>query len=116
VITWNIALDEKGKPNVGPFNCAGLVTVHSTSRAITYSGQFYALQMFSQHIRRGAKVVRSTGEVDGVHHVVARNPDRTFVAVLTNTAKDKRAVHLIAGGSAAVIELAPDSITALTWS
>jgi glucosylceramidase len=115
VITWNIALDEKGKPNVGPFNCAGLVTVHSATRAITYSGQFYALQHFAQHIRRGAKVVRSTGNVEGVHHVVARNSDRTFAAVLTNTAKDKRVVHLATSGSTAAVELAPDSVTTLTW-
>jgi glucosylceramidase len=116
VITWNLALDEKGKPNVGPFNCAGLVTVHSSTRAVTYSGQFHALRHFSQHIRRGAKVVRSTGEVEGVHHVVVRNPDRTFAAVLTNTAKDKRLVHLVTAGESAGVELAPDSMTTLTWS
>jgi len=116
IITWNIALDEKGKPNVGPFNCAGLVTVHSSSRAITYSGQFYALQHFAQHIRRGAKIVRSTGDIEGVRHVVARNPDRSYAAVLTNTAKDKRVVHLVLGGASAAVELAPDSMTTLTWA
>jgi glucosylceramidase len=116
VITWNIALDEKGKPNIGPFNCAGLITVHSKTRAITYSGQFYALQHFSQHLRRGAKVVRSTGEIEGVHHVVARNPDRSYAAVVTNTAAQQRRVQLVVGNSSAAVELAPDSITTLTWS
>ena len=24
---WNLALDEEGKPNVGPFSCGGLVTI-----------------------------------------------------------------------------------------
>ena len=116
IIVWNLALDEKGKPNIGPFNCAGLVTVHSTTKKVTYSGQFYAIQHFSSHIRRGAKVVQSTGDLEGVQHVVAKNPDKTFAAVLTNSGKDKRRVTLTSGGSSVAVDLAPDSVTTLTWS
>ena len=115
VIAWNLALDETGHPNIGPFHCAGMVTVDSKTRAITYSGQFHALAHFARHIRRGAKILGSTGELDGVSHVVARNPDRTFAAVLTN-AGAARSVTLAAGNASVAVELPADSVTTLTWS
>ncbi len=116
VIVWNLALDEKGKPDIGPFHCAGLVTVHSSTKKITYSGQFFALQHFASHIRRGAKIVQSTGDIEGVHHVVARNPDHTFAAVITNTTAQKRPVTITTGGSSVALELPADSMTTLSWA
>jgi glucosylceramidase len=35
IIAWNLALDENGNPNIGPFHCAGLVTVDSQTKQIT---------------------------------------------------------------------------------
>ena len=29
---WNLALDEQGRPNIGPFSCGGLVTIHSNTQ------------------------------------------------------------------------------------
>src|SRR5215831_11475787 len=29
---WNLALDERGRPNIGPFTCGGMVTIHSESK------------------------------------------------------------------------------------
>jgi len=116
IIAWNLALDEKGKPNIGPFNCAGMTTVNSATRAITYSGQLLAMQHFSRHIRRGAKIIQSTGDLEGIHHVIARNPDRSYTAVLTNTLTQKRSVKLQLGASAATVELPPASMSTLSWS
>lgn len=116
VIAWNLGLDESGNPNIGPFKCAGMVTVHSATREIVYGGQFFAMQHFAQHIRRGARIVQSTGEMEGVHHVVARNPDRTYAAVLTNTSAKGQKMNVVAGASSVSVELAPDSVTTLSWS
>ena len=63
-IAWNLALDEAGKPNIGPFNCGGVVTIDSKTGEITRSGQFWALAHYaSRHppwrephrVVRGAK-------------------------------------------------------------
>jgi glucosylceramidase len=51
IVGWNLALDEKGKPNVGPFTCGGLVTIHSGTREITRSGQYWAFAHYSRAIR-----------------------------------------------------------------
>src|SRR5271155_5810245 len=29
ITAWNLALDERGRPNIGPFPCGGVVTIHS---------------------------------------------------------------------------------------
>jgi glucosylceramidase len=116
IIAWNYALDEKGKPNIGPFNCAGLVTVDSRTREISYSGQYWAFQHFSGHIRRDAKVIDSAGANDDIKHLAARNPDGSYVAVLTNTGKEQKTVALSMARSSVPVNLPPDSITTLQWS
>lgn len=116
IISWNYALDEKGSPNIGPFHAAGLVTVDSQTREISYSGQFWAFQHFSGHMRRGARVIGSWGEQKNVKHVVAQNAGGGYVAVLTNTGKDEVPVTLQHGESFAKVSLAPDSVTTLEWS
>ncbi len=116
IIAWNYALDEHGKPNIGPFNCAGLITIHSQSREITYSGQYRAMQHFSEHMPRGSRIVKSSGDLKDIHHVVARTPSGRYTAVLTNSGKQSSIVSLIAGGSSLNVSLPPDSVTTLEWS
>jgi glucosylceramidase len=112
---WNLALDEKGKPNIGPFPCGGVVTIHSQTRDITRCGQYWAFAHFSRHIRRGAKRFESVGKVDGVDHVGFENPGGQRVVVITNSGPTKR-VHLKQGGNVAEIALAANSVTTLSWS
>jgi len=114
IIGWNLALDERGRPNIGPFQCGGLVTVNAGTREITYSGQYHALAHYSRAVRRGAKRFESTGEVKGVAHVGFSNPDGSSALVLTNAGADTR-VRLALNGLAAEVSLAADSVTTLTW-
>jgi glucosylceramidase len=116
IIAWNYALDEKGRPNIGPFQCAGLITVDSQSAAISYSGQYWAMAHFSSHIRRGAKVIASTGQLKDVSHVAVINPSGERVLILTNTAKEKRSVNVRSGNSLAEAVLPADSVSTLVWS
>jgi glucosylceramidase len=116
IIAWNYALDEKGNPNIGPFKCAGLVTVHSQTREIIRGGQYHAFAHFSPHIQRHAKVVASTGELKEVAHVVARNPSGEFAAVLTNQAKTEKKLSLSLAGSSVGVTLPAESITTLSWA
>ena len=116
IIGWNYALDENGKPNIGPFQCAGMVTVHSQTAAITYSGQYWAMEHFSRHIRRGAKILGSSGEIKDLHHVAARNPDGTYSLVLTNSGASEQRTQVKVGGAAVEVSIAPDSIMTISWS
>src|SRR5882724_11690696 len=55
ITAWNLALDERGRPNLGPFPCGGLVTIDSQSKEVTRSGQYWAFAHFSRFMHRGAK-------------------------------------------------------------
>jgi glucosylceramidase len=118
IIAWNYALDEKGKPNIGPFQCAGVVTVDSKTNAITRSGQYWAFAHFSKHIKRGARIVASNSSVKSVEvsHVVARNADNSYVAVLTNRGNTAAEVALRFGASSVGVSVPADSVTTLSWS
>lgn len=115
IIAWNIALDEQGNPNIGPFSCGGVVTVHSGSHEVTRSGQYAAFAHYSRHIRRDAVVIGSRGEVSGVDHVAAANPDGSYALVLTNTGSSPQRCELRFGKVTTAVDLAPDSVTTLNW-
>src|SRR5437660_829475 len=84
IIAWNLVLDENGKPNIGPFPCGGVVTVHSGTNEIKRSGQYWAFAHYSRAFRRGATILPSKGELKDIYHVAAENPDGTLALVLTN--------------------------------
>jgi len=115
IIGWNMALDEAGKPNIGPYKCAGLVTINSQTREVTRSGQFWAFAHYSRAIQRNAVVVESEGEITNVQHVAVMNPDGQFAAVLTNNGKTPTTVQLRDGSSAVKVDLPADSVMTLTW-
>ena len=119
VTGWNLALDEKGQPNLGPFPCGGLVTIHSQTKEITRSGQYWAFAHFSRLIRRGARRfesrgIPSHGTTPQVDHVACENLDGQKIVVLTN-ATAGRSVVLQMGASAVDLSLPADSITTLAW-
>jgi glucosylceramidase len=82
---WNLALDEHGRPNIGPFSCGGMVTINSQTREITRSGQYWAFAHFSRAIRRGARRFDSECALTGISHAAFANPDGTKVLVVTNS-------------------------------
>jgi glucosylceramidase len=115
IIAWNLALDEKGFPNIGPFACAGLVTINSATHEIGPSGQFWALAHFSTAVHRDAVRIRSKGGPKGVAHVAFRNPDGTQVLVLTNPGKEREVSIILDAGKAACIRVPKDSMVTALW-
>jgi glucosylceramidase len=112
---WNLALDEKGKPNIGPFSCGGTLTIHSQTKEITRSGQYWGFAHFSRLIRRGARRFESRSETSDLDHVAVENPDGSKVLVITN-AGPSRNVAVRAGQKLASLGLERNSINTLVWS
>lgn len=115
IIGWNLALDEKGKPNIGPFSCGGTVTINSQTQHVTRSGQFWAMNHFARSIRRGARRFDSQAGPPEVHHVGYEEASGKHVLVLTNP-REARAVEIRLGRSSAKIKLPENSSTTLMWS
>ena len=114
ITAWNLALDEHGKPNIGPFPCGGVVTIDSQSREITRSGQFWAFAQFSRVIRRGARRFESSSRMGDVRHVAVENPDGRYVLILTNPGA-ARSIELRLSTLAASVPLKEASVTTLVW-
>jgi glucosylceramidase len=112
-ITWNLMLDSKGRPNVGPYACGGLVTLNDDGR-ILQSGQCHALRHFSRHLQRDGVRIASGSDAPGVRHLAVRNPDGGFALVLTNPgeAMDLRIVH---AGQQVSLSLPRDAVATLAW-
>jgi glucosylceramidase len=111
---WNLALDEKGRPNIGPFNCGGLVTINSETKAISYSGQFWALAHYSRVIHRGARRFDSQSKAEDLYHAGFENPNGEKVVILTNPGA-ARTCELRLGDSVASVPLENDSVTTVAW-
>ena len=123
ITAWNVALDEKGKPNIGPFDCGGVITIENGSHKITKSGQYWAFAHLSRHVKRGAKVfatdgigaVRGHKSETGVTHTGFRNTDGSHVVVLANRGSERR-VQLVHGANTLDIDLPADAVITLAWA
>ena len=122
ITAWNVALDEKGRPNIGPFTCGGVVTVDNATKKVTRSGQYWAFAHFSRHVRRGARVIAANavgdaavnGAAGGVSAAAFRNPGGGMVVVLANRGPQKR-IQLLLGANALDVDLEADSVQTLEW-
>ena len=128
ITAWNVALDEKGKPNIGPFSCGGVITVENGTHKITKSGQYWAFAHFSKHVKRGARVIATNGpEVPvlgglienrgskALTHAGFRNPDGSYVVTLVNRGETRRA-QLMLGAMSLEVDVPADSLLTLEWS
>lgn len=115
IVAWNFVLDEKGKPNIGPFSCGGVVTLDSKTQKITRSGQYWAFAHYSKAVRRGAQVIATKGDLAGIEHVAFANPDGDYVLVLTNQGEE-REIDCRFEGKSLHLSLPRNSIVTLQWS
>jgi glucosylceramidase len=114
ITAWNLALDERGRPNIGPFPCGGLVTINSQTKQITRSGQYWAFAHYSRAIRRGARRIDSQSTVANLRHVAVENPDGQQTVILTNTGP-ARSIELRLAKMAVSVSLKENSLTTLAW-
>jgi glucosylceramidase len=120
ICVWNLLLDENGRPDITnpprPLRRGGLVSIDTKSHALTYSGNYYAFAHYSKLIERGARVFASGGDLPGIDHVAAENPDGSRVLVVTNSnSGPEQQVQCMLGARALQLVLPPDSITSLVW-
>ena len=123
---WNLMLDETGSPNVGPFFCGGLLTEHSVSKEISYSGQYRAFQHFSPYIKRDAKILRVdiAGEDKGLFSYPNRKPSigvcaacnedgSTVLQIVNPDANERRQLAIYFNGEMIYFDAFPNSVNTL---
>ncbi len=119
---WNLLLDEKGGPNIGPFFCGGLVTVNSVTGELSYSGQYKALDHFSRFIKKNADVLCCKVADDArcisnynepyteISASAVRNNDGKTVINIVNANRTKRQLQFEFENKNWYVELLPDSL------
>ena len=119
ICVWNLLLDENGRPDITTPPRAnrrgGLVSIDSKTKELTYSGNYYAFPHYSKVIRRGASIFASSGDLTGIDHVAAENPDKSRTLVLTNSNHAESQFECRLGDRVLKVALPPDSITSLVW-
>jgi glucosylceramidase len=115
---WNVVLDEKGRPDIGPFSCGGTITIDNASHKVTYSGQYWAFAHYTRHIKRGARVFATNAlggpSENGLSHAGFKNADGSHVVVLANRGAEKR-VQLLNAENTLDIDVPADSLQTLEW-
>ncbi len=106
-VTWNAVLDENGYPNIGPYSCAGLVTLDGRKGMARVSGHYKALAHYSSFLDRGAVNVESRlmwrgQDAEGsdsfpIFHCAFEYRDGSLVAVLTNTGEKDEVMLRVRG-------------------
>ena len=114
IIVWNLVLDQNGKPNIGPFNGPGFITIDSKTKEITRSGAYWAMKHYTHAAHRGSKRFDTQGGLEGVAHVAFVNPDGAKTVVLSNTGAAGK-MQLRLGNLMTEVSLPANSITNLSW-
>jgi glucosylceramidase len=89
-VKWSLALDENLGPNLttagvggGCATCTPLVTVNSTTGAVTKDVEFYTMGHYSKFVLPGAVRIYSSN-ANGIDTVAFQNPDASKVLVAFN--------------------------------
>ena len=113
-LAWNVATDEHGKPNIGPYPCGGILNINIHTQEIVRSGQYWAFAHFSRPLRRGARRFESQSLAVNLSHIAFENPDGKKVLVLTNLGP-ARSIQVAQGLHSATISLEEHSVATLVW-
>lgn len=126
---WNLLLNEMGGPNIGPFFCGGLVTRHSITGGLSYSGQYKALCHIAPYITKDSDIysLSSSGMFGAsmfeypkakreLHGIAIDNHDGRNVLVVVNPNEGKSQTQFSVNDQNFYAELMPNSISTIIIS
>jgi glucosylceramidase len=115
-VKWSLALDQNHGPHTGGCGtCNPLVTVDSSSGAVTYDIDYYTLGQYSKFVLPGAVRVYSSN-APGFVSVAFKNPDGSKVLVVYNESRGPQAFQAVWGNQAFTYSLPTLSGATFVWS
>jgi glucosylceramidase len=115
-VKWSLALDQNHSPHDGGCgNCNPLVTINSTSGALTYDIEFYTLGHFSKFVLPGAYRIYSANAA-GVINAAFLNPDGSKVVVAFNDSSGSQTFQVQWGSQSFTYTLASLEGATFTWT
>jgi glucosylceramidase len=115
-VKWSLVLDQNHGPHTGGCaDCNPLVTINSSSGALTYAIEYYTLGHFSKFVLPGAYRVYS-GNAAGIVSAAFVNPDDSKVLVAFNDTPSSNTFQVQWGNKMFTYTLAPYSGATFTWA
>ena len=115
-VKWSLALDQNRGPHTGGCGtCSPLVTVDSTTGAVSYNIDYYTLGHFSKFVLPGARRIYSSN-AEGVVSAAFKNPDESTVLVLFNETAGTRPVQVVWGNQSFPYSLEGFSGATFIWN
>jgi glucosylceramidase len=113
---WVILLDEKGRPNNGPFPATrAILKLHSDSGRVEELFEYHNYGHFMKYVQRGAVRIGSSGSDRDLSNVCFVNPDGSHVLILVNTTDTARS-SVVGWNSRCVSLTSPaKSVTTCVW-
>ena len=116
VLMWNLALDEKFGPHAGGCgNCRPVVTIDSTTGAITRTQEYYAFGQASRFVKPGAVRIGSPEKIGDLRTVAFQNRDGGRVLLVLNTGKTAADFAIVEGGKRFKASIPARAATTFTW-
>ena len=122
-VKWSLALDQNLGPDLtqdaglgGCNTCTPIVTVNSSTGAITYDIEYYTLGHFSKYVLPGAVRIYSSN-TPAIASVAFQNPDGSFALIAYNNTSASQSFQVQWGGTQAFSYTLPALAAAtFTWS
>jgi glucosylceramidase len=117
IVLWNLALDENYGPHAGGCgNCRGVVTINSTTGAITRNLEYYVLGHASRFVMPGAHRIESTSGVNDLATVAFQNADGSMALIVLNDANRPRRFSVFSGGASFDYALPAGAVATFVWN
>jgi glucosylceramidase len=121
-VKWSLALNEKLGPNLtqnaglgGCNTCTPIVTVNSTTGAVTKDIEFYTLGHYSKYVLPGAVRVYSSN-TPSIASVAFQNPDGSLALIAYNSATTSQTFQVQWGTESFSYTLPATAAATFTWS
>ncbi len=122
-VKWSLALNEKLGPNLtqnvpglgGCNTCTPIVTVNSTTGAVTKAIEFYTLGQYSKYVLPGAVRVFSSN-TPSIASVAFQNPDGSLALIASNATASSQTFQVQWGNQSFPYTLPAASIATFIWS
>jgi len=122
-VKWSLALDQTLGPNLTELNtglggcatCTPIVTVNSTTGAVTKDVEFYTLGHYSKYVQHGATRIYSSN-TPSIVSVAFLNPDNSKALVAFNNSTTSQSFTIQWGTQAFTYTLPSLAAATFTWS
>jgi len=115
-ILWNLALDQNDGPHLnGCGDCRGVVTINTTTGALTFNEEFYALGQVTKAVQSNAIRIAST-TYPGLDTVAYLNPDGSRALVALNPNSSATTIRVVQSGQHFNYQIPGKSVATFLWN